>query len=735
MNQNRNGSVMIPTVFEDMNDIQPVTSDGTIINQDMDPMVADINNSMMKVDSLYMAMQPSTNSLNQSFSNSNNNNNHNNNNNNNNNAISGFRSNQIKGEHARRASVGFMPLTQHKKPGELLPLSVLTPELRVNHLNAPISPNASLHSIPSRNNSSSSLINNISPLNPAPVLLEQTTNNLTLSPSGTPPLLIPSPGEDNLIPNFGYPTSGRSTPGLIPTGNINGLSATGNVIGKQPPIGNERLSQSHRRSVSYTPGGFNDNPLFNPNYTQLGNANKLKSSGDYFPSQQLTPQPSPQQSPLMSPQLSGISMNSSNSINSSLNNNTNVSKSSLEMTVGGGVSPTKSKSAVLGYTRRGSNPRRLHQRHASDTSTIAAMIFKEHQQQQQQQQQQMHHNLQQQVFNIATSQNAIPTNNGIISPTGTPIMSNMNLNSDCNNFPSSRHRRFHSMFIPTTGSFESNSSAISPNNIIPTGMHITPMPPRPGHRRVLSSSSVSSHGSIDTPFSQESSIDLIGRRVDGLHIWSNDDGQQMFFNKPGFQHVEPLLTNGNISQSMIPIKNMNIPFGTDINQSITNTKDETDEGNGPQQCHWNGCSLIFQDRSILVEHISSDHVGSGKAEYICEWKDCNREGRPFLKRHKIRNHVRIHTGERPFVCTYPGCGKKFTRGDGLHTHMKTHAELKPFVCNQINCDKAYYHSRSLRKHLNKVHGIFVSAEEMSSLDNVINQGLSLQATPAFTSLK
>ncbi|KAF9138450.1 hypothetical protein BG015_002383 [Linnemannia schmuckeri] len=135
-------------------------------------------------------------------------------------------------------------------------------------------------------------------------------------------------------------------------------------------------------------------------------------------------------------------------------------------------------------------------------------------------------------------------------------------------------------------------------------------------------------------------------------------------------------------------------------QRNTSSGTATDDAEPPLQliCLWRDCDTPFETMEQLNEHVTEQHIGSGKACYSCDWQGCHRKQKPFTKRHKMYNHLRTHTGERPFRCLVPGCDKKFSRPDSLTTHTKTHSNVRPYVCPVEGCPKAYYHARSLKKH-------------------------------------
>jgi uncharacterized Zn-finger protein len=51
---------------------------------------------------------------------------------------------------------------------------------------------------------------------------------------------------------------------------------------------------------------------------------------------------------------------------------------------------------------------------------------------------------------------------------------------------------------------------------------------------------------------------------------------------------------------------------------------------------------------------------------------------------------RIHTGVRPHVCDFPGCGKQFIQRSALTVHSRVHTGEKPHMCE--HCTKVSFFS-------------------------------------------
>ncbi|PXF48466.1 hypothetical protein BWQ96_01635 [Gracilariopsis chorda] len=81
--------------------------------------------------------------------------------------------------------------------------------------------------------------------------------------------------------------------------------------------------------------------------------------------------------------------------------------------------------------------------------------------------------------------------------------------------------------------------------------------------------------------------------------------------------------------------------------------------------------------------------------YACPFDNC---ARTSTEHSNLKAHMRMHTGERPYTCSAPGCRRNFRWKSSLTYHEKAiHTSVKPYKCSP--CRKQFVEKRKYKMHL------------------------------------
>uniref|UniRef100_A0A8C6SP16 Zic family member 6 n=1 Tax=Neogobius melanostomus TaxID=47308 RepID=A0A8C6SP16_9GOBI len=196
----------------------------------------------------------------------------------------------------------------------------------------------------------------------------------------------------------------------------------------------------------------------------------------------------------------------------------------------------------------------------------------------------------------------------------------------------------------------------------------------------------------------------------------SSDGAQMMLGLPGdiltraHPYGQSLSPKGNSQQLVTQFLGLYKPLNMAIQRRTGDAFFRCSKQNVKHEmlCQWTSshegtgkmpCSRAFGSMYELVTHVTVEHVGGPEhSEYVCHWKECPRDRKPFKAKYKLVNHVRVHTGEKPFPCPFHGCEKVFARSENLKIHKRTHTGEKPFKCEFAGCSRRFANSSDRKKH-------------------------------------
>ncbi|KAM9434964.1 uncharacterized protein Hap1MRO34_002699 isoform 2-T2 [Clarias gariepinus] len=111
---------------------------------------------------------------------------------------------------------------------------------------------------------------------------------------------------------------------------------------------------------------------------------------------------------------------------------------------------------------------------------------------------------------------------------------------------------------------------------------------------------------------------------------------------------------------------------------------------GERPFHCLQCGKRFARQSHLQAHQT---IHTGEKLYACS--EC---GKCFNRESTLQRHRLIHTGEKPYQCSE--CGKRFTYQNALKRHLRVHTGEKPYACSE--CGKRFNYHNALQRH-QRVH--------------------------------
>lgn len=103
------------------------------------------------------------------------------------------------------------------------------------------------------------------------------------------------------------------------------------------------------------------------------------------------------------------------------------------------------------------------------------------------------------------------------------------------------------------------------------------------------------------------------------------------------------------------------------------------------------CTVSIFKKLVFIKNLNYTYL-----LMFTHFQECPKR---YLYPAQLRQHMTIHTGERPYVCPY--CPKSYRAKKNLDKHIPNHTGEKPYKCKY--CPESYKDQNILRNHYNTVH--------------------------------
>ncbi len=98
------------------------------------------------------------------------------------------------------------------------------------------------------------------------------------------------------------------------------------------------------------------------------------------------------------------------------------------------------------------------------------------------------------------------------------------------------------------------------------------------------------------------------------------------------------------------------------------------------ECDFKNCDKVFQRKDAMKSY---KLIHSNERKFICDWNQCGLKFKYklILSAHKKEVHFKV----KSFKCSE--CHKRFNRKTALKQHLRIHSREKPFFRIQMSCNK------------------------------------------------